>query len=68
MTKFIERMIRDGKTTQEKVDAALAKSKAIDDALAAYTAGKATMTKAQIVVMMDTIVAAKPVDPKVVTK
>jgi len=59
MTKFIERMMRDGKTTQAKVDAKAAKDKAIDDALAAYTAGKATMTKAQIAACMDVIVANK---------
>lgn len=54
--------------TQQQADAITAKSKAITDALAAYTAGKATMTKTQISVCLDIIVAAKAEAVKVVTK
>lgn len=66
MTKFIERMIREGNTTQEKIDTANAKDKVIADAIAAYTATKSTITKAQIVVLMDTIVAANGTKTKAV--
>ena len=70
MTNVDKVMLKYGKVTQAEIDANVAKEKTISDALAAYTAGKTTMTKAQISACMDAIVAAK-VDTKpvkIVTK
>ena len=61
MTNVEKVMLKHGKVTQADIDAKNAKEKAIDDAIAAYTAGKNTMTKAQISACLDTIVANKAV-------
>lgn len=59
MTNVQKVQLKYGKIKQADIDAMEAKAKAVDDALAAYTAGKATMTKTQIAACLDAIVANK---------
>jgi len=59
MTNVERVMLKHGKITTAEIDAKATKEKAIDDAIATYTAGKNTMTKAQISACLDTIVANK---------
>jgi len=57
MTKFVERMIRDGKTTQAKVAAKQQKEAKVRAAKEKYKAEKATLKKADFEKLLDDLTA-----------